>query len=535
MSHPVCSVLFYSVRPSSSFFVLLGKTYSVSHVCRSLRVRLFVLDGASVFGDGIAGSAEGVLRDKFNEAQQYDGPAVLFIDEIDVMCPHRTAEASQVSNRLVAQLLSLMDGLSHRGHLLVVGATNHPNSLDSALRRPGRFDRELRLDPPNVAQRLDLLRTYTQTMPLHKTEAEDILRTVATETIGYVAADIASLVREAALIALKAHQHHHRLHSVHAFSPLPPPPCMTLSDFRSAQLVVPASSLRGNGALTNKPTMSFDAIGGLEDVKRTIRQAIEWPLMHAATFERLGLKPPRGILLFGPPGCAKTSLVRAIAASTAAAFLTIDTAQMYSCYVGEAERILRALFTRARANRPCVLFLDELDAMVHKRDMSGGGGASSGGDSAHSLEARILSTLLNEMDGMVESHGLLVVAATNRLDMLDEALLRPGRFDQIIYVPPPDAVSRLAILRLHTRGMLAAHDSPETIVELSALAESLAFYTGADIANLCREAALGVLRENMAQEKVTVDDIKRAAAASSPSLTPTMVVHYAAGRASSRD
>lgn len=508
----------------------VGKSYSVASVCRSLGVKLFTLDGASVYGagEGVAGAAEETLREKFREASSCPQPSVLFIDEIDVLCPHRTNESAQLSNRLVAQLLSLMDGLEARGHLLCVGATNHPNSLDAALRRPGRFDRELRLDPPSVSGRVDLLKGQTESMPVH--DRETTLQAVAQRTIGYVAADLAALVREAAQIGLKEYRHN-QLAAANAstqVSSSPLPPSITLEHFLSAMLLVPSSSLRGNGALSSKPTTSFASIGGLEDVKTKLQQAVEWPLKHATTFERLGLKPPRGILLYGPPGCAKTSLVRAIAAGTSAAFLPLDTASLYSCYVGEAERILRSLFSRARANRPCVLFLDEIDAMVHKREM--GGGAASGGGDAHSLEARILSTLLNEMDGMVSSQGLLVVAATNRLDMLDEALLRPGRFDQIIYVPPPDAASRLAILQLHTRGMLATPDAPETIAGLRTLADKLERYTGADIANLCRETALEVLRTNFTQEKVLLSDLERTAAATQPSLTESMIQHYAQGK-----
>ena len=359
-------------------------------------------------------------------------------------------------------------------------ASFSPNTLDAALRRPGRFDRELRLDPPDVRQREQLLHHLCRQMPIgddstNGREGEDekivdggdrndidvksslsvtssssanhqsrsiLLRQVAERTIGYVAADLAALVREAAQCAFKQmriqQQQHHQHHN-QSSSSSPHRPSITLAHFESAQLIVPASSLRSETrfavSVSSTGSSSFDAIGGLEDVKLKLFQSIDWPLKHSATFRQLGLRPPRGLLLHGPPGCAKTSLVRAIARRSQSTFLPLDTATLYSAYVGEAERILRTLFTRARANRPCIIFLDELDAIVSKRDMTGnsGGGGSSSSDT-NSLEARILSTLLNEMDGMVSSNGILIVAATNRLDMIDEALLRPGRFDQIIYV-----------------------------------------------------------------------------------------------------
>jgi transitional endoplasmic reticulum ATPase len=438
-----------------------------------------------------------------------------------------------------------MDGLESRGHgLLVVGATNHPNALDAALRRPGRFDRELRIEPPTVEQREDILRFYTRDMPL---DPLIDLNALAQRCIGFVGADLAALVREAATHALRQYTKKQRESTSSAAAQQAPMlPSISWSDFEAALLVTPASSLRGNGALARKSTTSFAQIGGLSRVKQQLRQALEWPLQFGETFRVLGLRPPRGIVLYGPPGCAKTTLVRAMAASTSAAFLPLDTARLYSCFVGEAERILRALFSRARANRPCVLFLDEIDAMVHKRGMTSSSASASG---AQSLEARILSTLLNEMDGMQSSAGVLVVAATNRLDLLDEALLRPGRFDNIVYVPPPDAQARTDILRVHAARMLglqqkeeeeeeeeeeeappADADAPvaadarqgqpqpqqlqqkvpaivsaeqsELEKDLAALGAELEGYTGADIANLCREAALTVLRNDITNTRV---------------------------------
>jgi transitional endoplasmic reticulum ATPase len=426
-----------------------------------------------------------------------------------------------------------MDGLESRGHgLLVVGATNHPNALDAALRRPGRFDRELRIEPPTVEQREDILRFYTRDMPL---DPQIDLNALAQRCIGFVGADLAALVREAATHALRQYTKKQRETASGAHQQ-PMLPSITWSDFEAALLVTPASSLRGNGALARKSTTSFAQIGGLARVKQQLRQALEWPLQFGETFRVLGLRPPRGIVLYGPPGCAKTTLVRAMAASTSAAFLPLDTARLYSCFVGEAERILRALFSRARANRPCVLFLDEIDAMVHKRGMTSSSANASG---AQSLEARILSTLLNEMDGMQSSAGVLVVAATNRLDLLDEALLRPGRFDNIVYVPPPDAQARTDILRVHAARMLGLQHKEEAAAppadaeapaadarqdqqpqppqqkepavsaeqcelekDLAALGAELEGYTGADIANLCREAALTVLRKDITNTRV---------------------------------
>jgi len=601
----------------------VGKTYSVQRVCNELGCKLFTMDAASVYGvssadgDGgggaVAGAAEQFVRDKFREARAHKGPAVLFIDELDVLCPSRTSEHAQGS-RLVAQMLALMDGLdvNKRGQLLIVAATNHPDTLDAALRRPGRFDRELRVDPPNWVQRLEILQFYLRgggggggeggrPMQLHPSVD---LTELAKRCIGYVGADLAALVREAALCAVQrcARQAMKEAKDTEmveekgldeASPPATPTPCLLPEDFMHAQLLVPASSLRGHdvramrgmntansttdGSKSNKPLSDWDRIGGLESVKRRLQQAVEWPMIYADTFKALGLKPPRGILLHGPPGCAKTSLVRALASSVHASFFSLDTASLYSSFLGEAERILRELFARARNNAPSVVFLDEIDAMVGKRGMeSGGHGSSHGGagSEAHSLESRILSTLLNELDGIsgggsgggVDDHtagnpSVLLVAATNRLDAIDEALLRPGRFDQIVYVPPPDAASRYSILCLHAARMLGlkgaqtqeerkvpngiqqdastqsgpisdSHSASnqeqeqerEIHASLSKFAEKLDNYSGADLANLCREAAMDCMRRG--KDRVFVSDLERASTTYTPSLNAEMLKRY---------
>jgi transitional endoplasmic reticulum ATPase len=327
-----------------------------------------------------------------------------------------------------------MDGDDTRGTLIVVAATNHANSIDAALRRPGRFDRELYMSVPDVAQRLAILQLYTKHMHLHS----DInLQTIANRCIGYVGADLEAVCREAAMIAL---HDYHMAHSSSSTTALPaashteekkdndnsnnyPLGTVTLRHFELALLKVGSSSLRGNGGIKDRTATTWDDIGGLELVKQQLHRAVEWPMKYSVTYTRLGLIPPRGILLYGPPGCAKTTLVRALASSASASFIHCDGASLYSSYIGESERAIRDLFARARANLPAVIFFDEIDSIVGKRTMNDAGDAGSGGTG---VAGRLLSTLLNEMDGMAASRQLMVVAATNRADRLDDALLRPG-------------------------------------------------------------------------------------------------------------
>ncbi|KAL7332585.1 hypothetical protein PS15p_204602 [Mucor circinelloides] len=461
----------------------VGKTFLVSSIARKCNAELFIIQGPEVFGPFI-GESEEKLRAKFTQARDYaikeNVPVILFIDEIDALTPKRDSAQSH-ENRMVAQLLTLMDGIESRGRLVIVGATNRPNAIDSALRRPGRFDREIHMEPPNATDRYSLFEAQITKMPL---ESSVDIEALAAMTNGYVAADINSVCREAAMSAVQRASKEKEMEVY-----------VSMLDFTSAFATVGPSMQRGFQVQVDK--MKWDDVGGLEDVKKKLKQAVEWPLLYKDSFSRLGLKPPRGILLYGPPGCSKTTLVKVIASSANVAFLSINGAQLYSPFVGDSEKVVRTTFQKARASAPAIIFLDETEAIVGKRNMGNGG---SNGDS---VQERVLSTLLNEMDGVESADSVLVVGATNRPDMLDAALMRPGRFDQSVYVPPPDEAARFEILKIHTRHMPLDVD-----VDLLNIAKHTNYYTGADLQNVCREAAMEALRSmNTAANVVSTNHI----------------------------
>ncbi|KAH6571849.1 hypothetical protein BASA62_003686 [Batrachochytrium salamandrivorans] len=481
----------------------VGKTSIVSAVARGCGARLFVINAADIFG-GYIGESEQRLRDRFSEARTYtlvdtEQPVILFIDEIDVLAPRR--EGTNANTGVIAQLLTLMDGMADRGRLFVIGATNRPNALDPALRRPGRFDREVVMDFPTESVRLDILTKLTRRMHL----AENVdLSVIAASTMGFVGADLAALCRDASLIAALSSSESSPLGSS----------VVTFEAIMSALAQCSGASV-SRGSRVNVAASSWDAVGGLEDVKRQLRQAVEWPIRHRDTFQRLGLRPCRGILMYGPPGCSKTTLAKAVASTAMASFFTINGASLYSAYLGDSERIVRSLFQRARSASPSVVFIDEIDTIVGKRSMGTSG-------SSDAVQERILSSLLNEMDGIETAKDVLVLAATNRPDMIDEALLRPGRFDRIIYVPPPpDTASRVEILRIYTRGMPL-----DNTVDLAQVAERCDMYTGADIKGLCREAALCAIRRN--QVALALSDFTEAFSHILPTLSAEMMDQYTA-------
>ncbi|EDO45694.1 predicted protein [Nematostella vectensis] len=510
----------------------VGKTLLVHKATVDCGIKLVSTNGTDVFGPH-AGESEENLRRVFNKARYASrfGPCVLFIDELDALCPKRGSSGNEEENRIVAQLLTLMDGLESRGRVIVIGATNRPNALDPALRRPGRFDREVVIGVPSAGQRLDILRAHCK--PINLSVDVDLTH-LAEITVGYVGADLASLCQQAAFAALKRSLAKNKsgLHTV------------KMSDFQLAMChTVPSTHKGMEGVVRLQPTR-WDDVGGLEGVKQALRQAIEWPLLHPEAFARMGLRRPRGVLLYGPPGCCKTTLVRAAASSTHCTFMSLSCAQLFSSYVGDAERTLRELFLKARATAPAILFLDELDSLAGKRGNNLG------------METRLLATLLNEMDGVgvsaniygrecnerempqkyKEDRGskgniggesltnsyLILVAATNRPEAIDGALLRPGRIDCMIYVPPPDMKARLEILRVHTRFSPLAPD-----VDLSVIAEGTELYSGADLENLCREAALFAL-EHKGMDTCSIDNkhFMKALANLKPSLTTEQLKYY---------
>ncbi|CAO3623606.1 unnamed protein product [Cunninghamella blakesleeana] len=480
----------------------VGKTFLVSSVAKYCNAQLVVIQGPELYGPYV-GESEEKLRNRFQYAQQLSienqQPVILFIDEIDALTPHREQSQSH-ENRMVAQLLTLMDGVKHRGKLVVVGATNRPNAIDPALRRPGRFDREISVDAPDFDTRYKLLSLQLKTVPIHSSVN---IEQLAQSTNGYVAADINSLCREAALNAVRRNQME-KDQSIN----------VTIDDFKIALSKVGPSMQRGYQINIEKK--DWQDIGGLEEVKKKLKQAVEWPLMYKDSFDRLGLKPSRGILLYGPPGCSKTTLVKVIASVSGASFFSINGAQLYSPYVGDSEKVVRTTFQRARASAPSIIFLDETEAIVGKRNMGNGG--SSSGDS---VQERILSTLLNEMDGVESADSVLVVGATNRPDMLDAALMRPGRFDKLVYVPPPDYDARLEILQIHTRKMPL-----DSGVNLEAIALMTDMYTGADLKNICREAAMMALRRDTHVNNVAMQDFEESLATIPASITSKMLESY---------
>jgi len=457
----------------------VGKTLLAKALANEIGAYFISINGPEIMSK-FYGESEQRLRDIFEEAQK-NAPSIIFIDEIDAIAPKREEVTGEVEKRVVAQLLTLMDGIKGRGRVVVIGATNRPEAVDPALRRPGRFDREIEIRPPDTKGRKEILQVHTRNMPL----AEDVdLDKLAEITYGYTGADIAALAKEAALIALRRFMTQKK---IDLNTPQIPPDVLkelkvTMSDFLAAMKVIQPTLLRE--VYVEVPKVRWSDIGGLEDVKQQLREAVEWQLTFPEVFERMGIRPPKGILLFGPPGTGKTLLAKAVATESGANFIAVRGPEVLSKWVGESEKAIREIFRKARQAAPTVVFFDEIDAVAPARGM----GIDTG------VTERIVNQLLAEMDGIEKLENVVVIGATNRPDILDPALLRPGRFDRLIYVPPPDKQARLEILKVHTRNVPLAED-----VNLEALAEKLEGYTGADIEALVREATMLVLRNRYSQ------------------------------------
>ncbi|CAL5396376.1 unnamed protein product [Camellia sinensis] len=452
-----------------------------------------------------AGESERILREAFAEASSHaksGKPSVIFIDEIDALCPRRDSRKEQ-DIRVASQLFMLMDSNKPTSRsvpqVVVVASTNRADAIDPALRRSGRFDTEIEVTTPNEDERFQILKPnlYTKKLPL---DPSVDLRSIAASCNGYVGADLEALCREAAMSAVRKSSDAHEEAGMRS---------LTMDDWKHARSVVGPSITRG--VTVEIPKVSWEDIGGLKNLKKKLQQAVEWPLKHSAAFSRLGVSPVRGILLHGPPGCSKTTLAKAAAHAAQASFFSLR--ELYSMYVGEGEALLRNTFRRARLAAPSIIFFDEADVVAAKR-----GGKSS---SNIAVGERLLSTLLTEMDGLEQAKGILVLAATNRPHAIDAALMRPGRFDLVLYVPPPDLEARYEILSVHTRNMKVSND-----VDLKQIAEDTELFTGAELEGLCREAGIVALREDISASVVCNRHFQTVWKSLKPALTTEEVNSY---------
>ncbi len=462
-----------------------GKTLIARAVANEAGANFFAIQGPEIMSK-FYGQSEERLREIFSEAEK-NAPSVIFIDELDSIAPKRDEVQGEVERRVVAQLLTLMDGLTSRGNVIVIAATNREDAIDPALRRPGRFDREIEIGAPTSEGRLEILMIHTRGMPL-----EDVkLDRIADLTHGFVGADLAALARESAMRALRRY-----LPDIEFGKPIPTEILermrVTARDFQDALREIEPSAMRE--VFIEIPKATWEDVGGLEEVKKAMNEAIELPLDDPDSFIRLGIKPPSGILLFGAPGTGKTLVARAIANESKANFISIKGPEIMSKWVGESEKAVRMIFKKAKQVAPSIVFLDEIDAIAPKRGSHHDSGATE----------RVVNQLLTSMDGMDSLDNVFVIAATNRPDILDKALLRPGRFDKLLLIPLPDAGSRLKILEVHTRNM------PLDGVALDAIAEKTGGYVGADLENLCREAGLIALRHKKGADKVTSSNFDEA-------------------------
>jgi transitional endoplasmic reticulum ATPase len=480
-----------------------GKTLLAKAVANESNSHFILINGPEIMSK-YYGQSEQNLRKKFDEAEK-NAPSIIFIDEIDAIVPKREETKGEVERRVVAQLLALMDGLKTRGKVVVIAATNIPNSIDPALRRPGRFDREIAIGVPGKKAREQILKIHTLNMPLEKVDIKELSEV----THGFVGADLAALAKEAAMNALKRVLPDLDLKKEET---LPSEKLQKLKikmdDFKEALKVVRPSALRE--FLIEVPSIEWEDIGGLSEVKEELREAVEWPLKHPEYFTNFGIRPPRGLLLFGPPGTGKTLLAKAVANQSEANFILVKGPELLSKWVGESEKAIRQVFRKARTSAPSIIFFDEIDSLAPKRgrDQSG-------------VTERVVNQLLTELDGLESLNDVVIIGATNRPDMVDPALLRPGRFDRIMFTPSPDEKSRLAIFKIHTKDMPLAKD-----VDLKKLAEKTEGYVGADIEAICREAAMLTIRKSSEAKEVSASAFEEVLKKVKPSVSDEISKAY---------
>ncbi|MFP4116055.1 MAG: CDC48 family AAA ATPase [Candidatus Aenigmatarchaeota archaeon] len=483
-----------------------GKTLLAKAVANEAGAHFQIINGPEVMSK-FYGESEKKVREIFEEAEE-NSPSIIFIDEIDAIASKREEASGEVEKRVVSQLLTLMDGLEARGQVIVIAATNRVDAVDPALRRPGRFDREIEIGVPDRKGRKEILQIHTRHMPL----TDDVgLDKISERTYGYVGADIEALAKESAMHALRRVLPD--ISDLKDMDELPEEKLQKLQvsgeDFDYAMRMVEPSAMRE--VLIEVPDVSWEDVGGLEEVKQRLREAVEWPLQYPESYENLGIRPPSGLLLYGPPGCGKTMLAKAVANKSDSNFISVKGPELLSKWVGESEKRVREIFKKAKQVAPTVVFFDELDALASERGQSAG----------ENVSERVVSQILTEMSGLEELNDVIVIGATNRPDMIDSALLRPGRFDNQLLVPSPDEDARLEIFKIHTEGTPLADD-----IDLENLAEKTEGYSGADVAAICREAALNALREDRESDVVEKKHFEEAMEDSAKSITEDMKDYY---------
>ena len=464
-----------------------GKTLLAKAVAGETNAHFISLSGPEIMGK-YYGESEERIREIFTQAEE-NSPSIIFIDEIDSIAPKRDEVSGEVEKRIVSQLLTLMDGMKSRGKVVVIAATNRPDSIDPALRRPGRLDREIEIGIPDEEGRFDILSIHTRGMPIN--EKVD-LKQISKTTHGFVGADLEVLSKEAAMRSLRRILPEIDLDEDRISTEILQKIEIADEDFRDALKEVRPSALRE--VQVQIPNVSWDDVGGLDQLKEELREAIEWPIKHKEAFEYVDVETPKGILLYGPPGTGKTLIAKALAKMTESNFISIKGPELLSKWVGESEKGVREIFRKARQAAPCIIFLDEVDALVPRR--------GSGGSTSHVTE-NVVSQILTEIDGLEELHNVMIIGATNRLDIVDEALLRPGRFDRIIEVPNPDVKGRQHIFEIHTKRKPLADD-----VDITNLVEMTDGFSGAEIAAVANRAAIIALKRYVSAKSQNVKDIK---------------------------
>jgi len=440
----------------------------------------FLINGPEIMSK-MAGDSEANLRRAFEEAEK-NSPAIIFIDEIDSIAPKRDKTQGEVERRIVSQLLTLMDGLKSRAHVIVIGATNRPNTIDTALRRFGRFDREIDIGIPDATGRLEILRIHTKNMKL-STDVD--LESIAADTHGHVGADVAALCTEAALQCIREKMEFIDIEDDKIDAEVLNAMCICMDHFRTALSQSNPSALRET--VVEVPTVTWEDIGGLDETKRNLKELVQYPIDHADKYKKFGLNPSRGCLFYGPPGCGKTLLAKAIANECQSNFISVKGPELLTMWFGESEANVRDIFDKARSASPCVLFFDELDSIASSR----GGHAGDAGGAGD----RVVNQLLTEMDGMSSKKSVFIIGATNRPDIIDPALMRPGRLDQLLYIPLPDFESRISVFKAVLRKSPVAKD-----VDINFLAKKTEGFSGADVTEICQRATQLAIRENIMKD-----------------------------------